>query len=159
MPILTRSGRVVIAESISARDIHLAWGTGDGAWITPPSESADATALQAEVGRRVASEVTYVVADEDGDIILETGTFSRSVTPTNNLLVVTNFEFTDGVGSTIREVGIFVGSTMIGGLPGGQTYFLPAEVATAGRLLHLEHLAPISRSPAIRENFEIVITF
>lgn len=159
MPILTKSGRVVIAESIAARPVHLAWGSGDGSWVTPPSEDSNATHLQTEVGRRVATEVTYVVPDVAGDIILSTGTYSRSVTPTNQLLVVTNFEFADAQSSVIREVGIFVGTETVGGLPVGQTYFSPSEIADPGRLLHLENIAPIFRSPAIRENFEIVITF
>lgn len=159
MPILTKSGRVVIAESIALRAIHCAWGTGDGTWTVPPSEDSNATNLMAEVGRREASEVAFVVPDVAGDIVLPSGKYSRSVTPTNHLLVVTNFEFTDAQSSVIREMGIFVGSTMIGGLPGGQKYFVPAEVATPGRLLHIENFAPIFRSPAIRENFEVVITF
>lgn len=159
MPILTNSGRVVIAESIAARPIHLAWGSGDGAWITPPSENLAAVSLQNEVGRRTASEVGYVVPNEAGEIITPTGRFSRSLTPTNHLLVVTNFEFADSSSSVIREIAVFVGSTMIGGLPGGQEYFLPAQVATPGRMLHIENIAPIFRSPAIRENFEVVVTF
>lgn len=159
MPILTNSGRVVIAESIAARPVHLAWGSGNGSWVTPPSEDSNATALLNEIGRREATEVGYAVPDAGGDIILPTGTFSRSLTPTNHLLVVTNFDFADAQSSVIREVAIFVGSTMVGGLPIGQKYFVPAEVATPGRLMHIENIAPIFRSPAIRENFEIVITF
>lgn len=159
MPILTKSGRVVIAESISLRPIHLAWGTGDGAWETPPAEDADAVTVLNEIGRRTASSVSFVEPDEAGDIVLPTGTFIASATPTNHLLVVTNFEFTDAQSSIIRNVGIFVGSTMVGGLPEGQRYFVPAEVATPGRLMHLENIAPIFRSPAIRENFQIVISF
>ncbi len=160
MPILTKSGRVVIAESIAARPIHLAWGIGDGAWTTTvPAEDSDDTALISEVGRREATEVAYVELDVDGDIVLPTGTYSRSVTPTNNLFISTNFDFLDGGSSVIREIAIYVGSVMIGGLPGGQKYFVPAEVDEQGRLLHLEHFQPIYRSPAIRENFETVITF
>lgn len=159
MPILTTSGRVVIAESIAERPVHLAWGTGDGAWVSPPSEDAAATELLNEIGRREASEVSYVVPDSGGDIVLPTGVYSRSVTPTNHLYVSTNFDFADASSSVIREIGLFVGTEVIGGLPVGQKYFVPAEVDAPGRLLHLENLAPIFRSPAIRENFEVVITF
>jgi len=159
MPILTRSGRVVIAESIALRAVHLAWGLGDGAWITPPSENADATSLVSEIGRRTASEVTFVVPDAGGDIVLPTGSYSRSASPTNHLFVVTNFEFVDAQSAVIREIAVFVGSTMIPGLPEGRKYFVPSEVQSPGRMLHLENIAPIYRSPAIRENFEIVVTF
>lgn len=160
MPILTKSGRVVIAESIAQRAIHLAWGTGDGVWTTtPPSENPDATALQAEVGRRVATEVAYVNPDAGGDIVLPTGTFSRSVTPTRNLYVRTAFDFAEASSSAIREIGIFVGTVTNVGLPPGQQYFTPGQITNPGRLLHLENKAAIYRSPAIRESFEVVITF
>lgn len=161
MPILTQSGRVVLAESIQLRAVHVAWGIGDGAWgSTPPSESPSATTLISELARRTANEVTFVVEDAAGDIVLPDGTkWLRSVTPTNNLFVSVEFDFTDAPGSVIREFGVFVGSTVVGGLPAGQRYFLPAQVATPGRLLHLENTAPIFRSPAIRESFQTVVTF
>jgi len=161
MPILTKSGRVVIAESVAARPLHLAWGTGNGAWMTPTEvpEDVNATALLAEIGRRTATEVAFVTPNVSGDIVLPTGTFSRSVSPTSNLYVRTSFDFADASSSVIREIAIFSNSTMNAGLPGGQQYFVPGNVLTQGRLLHLEHLAPIYRSPAIRESFEVVITF
>lgn len=159
MPILTNSGRVVIAESVADQPIHLAWGIGDGAWITPPSESTAAIGLVSELGRREATEVVYATPDIAGDIILPTGRYSRSVTPTNHLYVVINFDFGDAPSSVVREIGLFVGSTVIAGLPFGQKYFLPSEIDAPGRLLHLENFAPIFRSVAVRENFEVIITF
>lgn len=159
MPILTKSGRVVIAESVAARSLYLAWGRGDGAWLTAPDEGSLATSLMAEVGRRVATEVTYAVPDVAGDIVLPTGRFTRSSSPTNHLFVNVVYDFADASSEVIREIGLFSGPTMVGGLPGGQQYFVPANYATPGRLLHLENLAPIYRSPSIRPSFEIVITF
>lgn len=159
MPILTKSGRVVIAESIAIRPLHLAWGSGDGAWTTPPSENINAEALISEVGRRTVSETAYVIADAAGDIVLPTGRFTRSSTATNNLYLRTAFDFADGSGLVIREIGIFVGSTTDPALPSGQRYFTPSQLATSGRMLHVENLVPIYRSPAIRESFEVVITF
>lgn len=160
MPILTKSGRVVIAESIQSRPVHFAWGSGDGVWTTTvPAEDPDATALQNEIGRRTADEVSFVVPDAGGSIVLPTGNFSASPTTTRYLYCKTKFLFGDASSSVIRELAIFVGSTMVGGLPGGQRYFVPAEVASPGRMLHLENFQPIYRSPAIEENFEVVITF
>jgi hypothetical protein len=159
MAILTKSGRIVIAESVMARAIHLAWGTGDGAWNVPPSEDPDADTLIAEVGRRQATELAYVVADDEGDIVLPGQNYLRSETPTNSLLVRTQFDFTDAAASVIREIAVYVGTVPVDGLPVGQRYFLPAEIAAQGRLLHLENIEPIFRSPAIRESFEVVISF
>lgn len=163
MPIFAKSGRIVIAESIALRPLHIAWGTGDGSWITPPAENPDATALLAEVGRRVASEVGYVTPVTDAglpaEIELPTGRFNRSATPTNHLLVTANFDFADASGSVIREVAVFAGTQVDGALPPGQSYFTPAQVTNPGRLVHIENIEPIFRSPAVRESFEIVITF
>lgn len=160
MAVLAKSGRVVIAESIAARAIHAAWGTGDGSWtaVVPP-EDVNASALMNEVGRHSVTAISYVTPNVAGEIVLPTGAFTASGTATNHLYVRVSFDFADATGLVIREMGLFVGSTMVGGLPGGQTYFLPAQVATPGRLLHLEHFEPIFRSPAIRESFEVVITF
>lgn len=159
MPTLTKSGRVVIAESIALRAVHLAWGLGDGEWNMPPNEDIVATGLMAEIGRRTASIVGFVVSDPNGSINLPSGRFSVSQTPTNQMLVETNFEFEDSQSSVIREVGVFVGTVVAAGLPAGQRYFTPDQVDSPGRLLHLENITPIFRSPAVRENFQIVVTF
>ena len=159
MPILTQSGRVAVAESVAARPIHLAWGSGDGLWTTPPAENSSAVALLNELGRRAVTSVQYVVPDVAGAIILSNGSYSLSTPPTKSLLFTVNFDFVDAPGMVIREVGLFLGSTTDAGLPIGQRYFIPAEVTAPGRLLHLENIAPIFRSPSIRENFEIVLTF
>lgn len=159
MAILPKSGRVVIADSIVARPIHLAWGSGDGSWVTPPPEDNNATALTAELARRTATEVGYVTPSPTGEITLPSGRYARSVTPTNHLYVRTQFDFEDGQDSTIREIGVFVGTEVQGGLPMGQQYFTPGQIVNPGRLLHIEHLAPIIRMLTIRESFEIVVSF
>lgn len=159
MAILTASGRICVVEALAERPIHLAWGTGDGSWTLPPSENSAATALLNEVGRRQATIVGYAVPDVAGLIQLDSGNFSVSATPTKYLYVKTDFDFLDASGLVIREIAIFTGSVMVGGLPGGQRYFAPAEVADPGRMLHLQNLVPVFRSPSIRENFEIVVEF
>jgi len=159
MPILAKSGRVVIAESIKARPVHVAWGSGDGAWIEPPSEDVDATALVNEIGRRLADVVSYVVPDEDGLIELSTGRFSLSEAPTNHLYIQVKFTFGDEPSGVIREIAAIVGTVTDPALPAGQRYFTPAQVVEPGRLMHLENLPPIFRSSAIEETFQIVITF
>lgn len=160
MSILTQSGRVAIAESLALRPVHVAWGTGDANWTTPPTEPAGATALLNEIGRRIATEVGYVTPSQTGEITLPNGDrYTRSVNPTNNLLVVCNFDFTDAQSAQIREIGIFVGTQVNTGLPAGQQYFTPSQIANQGRLIHLEYIAPIFRSPAVREYITTVITF
>lgn len=159
MPILTKSGQIVLAESISARPLHLAWGSGDGSWTTPLAESNNSTTLLAEIGRREIVEKGYAVPNVAGSIITPNGNFNASDVPTRYLYLRVVFDYLDAIGSTIREVAVFAGSTFIPGLPGGQRYFIPSEISTPGRMLHIEHLIPISRSPTARENFEFVIEF
>lgn len=160
MPILTKSGRVAIAKTLSEQPLHLAWGVGNGVWTTTvPAEDTEATALISELGRHTATQVAFVVEDAGGAIVLPTGTFSISPTPTNNLYVRAQFDFADAPSSVVREIGLFVGTEVDTGLPPGQQYFTPAQITDPGILLHLEHFQPIYRSPAIRESFEVVITF
>jgi hypothetical protein len=160
MPIIPQSGRVVIAESIAQRPIHVAWGTGDGAWITPPSEGSGATGLMAEIGRRTATVVGYVNPDVNGDIILSNSAkFTASATPTNFLHITASFDFADAPSAQIRETAVFVGTQVEANLPAGQMYFTPDEVVSPGRLLHIENIEPIFRSPAVKEFFEYVIAF
>lgn len=159
MPILTKQGRIIMAESIRLRGGHIAWGVGDGAWTTTiPPEDINATALMSEVGRRVAT-VDFVTPDDDGDIVLVNGKFSLSATPTNHLFFKTKFTYGDASSAVIRELAVFIGTTVDAGLPPGQEYFTPGEVTAQGRMLHLEHFPPIFRSIAIEETFGVVVTF
>lgn len=158
--VLTTSGRIAIATAIKARTAHLAWGTGDAGWgSTPPAPPANATALVAEIARRKATLVDYCAPDAEGDINVPEGRFSVSATPTNNLYFKFFFDFEEAVGSTIREQAIFLDTVAAAGVPGGQFYLLPADVATAGTLLVAQRTAPIVREITTRQLFEFVVTF
>jgi hypothetical protein len=158
--ILTDSGRVAIATAVKARTAHLAWGSGDPAWpTTPPDPPGNATALLAEVARRKANQVEFAVADPAGAIIVPNGRFNISATPTQHLYFKFQFEFTDAATSTIRELAIFMDTVAAAGVPSGQWYLLPAEVASSGPMLAIERRQAIIRSATTRQLFEIVVTF
>lgn len=160
MATFPKNGRVVIAESIAARPLHVAWGLGDGAWTTNiPAENPDATGLINEIGRHTVTSTQYVVPDVNGTIVLPSGRFSPSVTPTNHLLISTTFDFDNASSSIIREVAIFAGTQVQAGLPVGQRYFTPSQITDPGKLLYVENIGPIYRSTAIQETFKTVITF
>lgn len=160
MSILAAAGRIAIAETIFAQPLHLAWGTGDNAWTaTVPPVAGTETALRAEVGRRRATLVQYVVPDAVGAIGLPEGNFSVSETPTRSLYIKTDFDFSEASGAAIREIGLFVRAVTQSGLPAGQEYFTPDQITSPGRLLHLKNFQPIYRFPNNRERFEIVMTF
>lgn len=158
MPIIVNTGRVAMVEALIGRPCHIAWGTGDGAWTTPPAESNFTTALMNEVGRRKVTNMQYVTPDVSGTIVVPNGKFSLAGSPTNHLYIQCDFDFTDAPSSVIREIGVFFGCTTNPGLPGGQLYFVPADIVTPGTLFHLEYIQPIFRSPAIQEAVKIVTT-
>lgn len=160
MAILPKSGRAAIAKAIKTQPIHLAWGTGDGAWTTPAAENTLATSLLNEIGRRTAMEVTFVTPDPNGEIEVDTaGRFARSTTETNQLYMVFKFDFANASSAVIREIGVFVGTETAANLPAGQMYFAPSEIVNHGTLLQLENKSPIYRSSSTRETFDILVTF
>jgi hypothetical protein len=170
MAILTTSGRTAIAQSIAAQPIHFAWGSGNASWdTTHVAENLAATGLANEIGRRVATQIRYVNPDDAGDVVVPVFNdasgnsivkrFAFSVTPTPDLYMQFNFDFSDAPVSTIREVAIFVGTQVKSGLPAGQKYFIPAEIDNQGTMLALENLIEhIQRSPNSRQSFEFVLT-
>lgn len=160
MAILTNSGRVAMAMSVKAQPIHLAWGSGNATWdTTPQPESIDSAALLSEIGRRAATYVAYCEPDVAGAIIVPTGTFSETATPTKHLYMRFAFDFTDAPTSAIRELAVFIGTQIVAGLPVGQMYFEPDQVTNPGTLLVIEHIQKFERSASVRQTFEFVVTF
>ena len=160
MAILTNSGRIAIAQSVVSRPLHCAWGSGSASWdTTPVQETISETALVAEVGRRLVSQVKYVTPDAAGTIIVPTGTFSESVNPTKHVYMKFLFDYADAPTTTIREAAVFVGTTTNPALPAGQMYFNPAVIVSAGTLLVIQRFTKVIRSNSVRQQFEFVVTF
>jgi hypothetical protein len=162
MAILTTSGRTALALSVANQPLHLAWGTGDPAWDTVPvTEPVGATALLSEVGRRAAPQLLYVTQDAQGSLVLPSGRWNISGSPTNSLYMRFAFDYTDGATALIRELGIFVGtqikSAVMTATP-GKLYFEPADIQVSGTLLALQRVPKITRSAATRQAFEFVLT-
>ena len=168
---LTKTGRAAIVKSIAARDIFLAWGTGEEAWDADDAvlpSLVDITAITGEVGRRRASSVGFVTPDDAGEIVIPTasasdGTVTRarykiSEAPTPYLYVRTNFNFEDASNAVIREIGVFLDSVPADGLPGGQQYFTVDQISDPGLLLAAQIITPsIQRSPNVRQTVEFVL--
>lgn len=160
MAILTNSGRIATAASVKAQKLYLAWGAGVPLWDTlPVPESINDTALIAEIGRREASYVGYAVPDPAGDIELPSERFRLSEEPTRHLFMRFSFDYLDAPASTIRELAVFVGASPKAGLPPGQRYFTPSQMADFGRLLLLERIKKFERLASVRQMFEFVVTF
>lgn len=160
MAILTTSGRIALATAIKGSTLHLAWGSGEAEWdTTQPREPRSATALTNEIGRRKVNVVEYCTPQGDGDIVMLGARFAKSDTPTANLHLRTDFDFNDGLGETIRELGVFVNTQILPNRPAGQTYFLPADLQSPGTLLAIDYITAIRRGVGARQTFDFVITF
>lgn len=160
MAVLQNSGRIALARAIAQQPIHLAWGRGTPAWDADPQpEPTNATTLVDEIGRRSVTQVGYVLPAVDGEIEMVSGRYTLSENPTQWVYVRFTFDFADAEGETIRELGIFIGSQPVAGLPAGQRYLTPAQLANAGELYALERLAKFTRNGAVRQVFEYVLPF
>jgi hypothetical protein len=147
-----------MAAAIIAQPIYLAWGNGETIWdTTPPSENVATTALLAEVGRRVVTQAQYVTPDSAGAIQMTSGNYDLSTVPTNYLYFRTLFNAADAAGQTIRELAIFVGTTLDAGVTA--PYVTPSQVATPGQMLLLEYITAIALSSSVRQQFEFVLEF
>jgi hypothetical protein len=151
---------VALASLMKSQPLHVGLGSGDGAWNVPPLEAGSESGLLTAIGWRKATEVSYVVASVSGEIVTPTGaTYARTMTPTRNLYIRTDFDYEDATGSTIRESGIFVGLVPLPSLPPSQRYFAANQVVDPGVLVSLSNREPFFRFPNTRERFETVITF
>lgn len=175
MAILTNSGRAAAAMAVKAQPIHMAWGSGNPDWDLPPStpspdpgapegdstppESVEATALLNELGRRRATQVLFCVPDQQGELVVPTGRFTASATPTKYLYMRFAFDFTDAQASTIRELAICIGTVAKATVPAGQDYLIPSDLQDPGLLLALENIPKLVRSASVRQQFEFVIQF
>lgn len=156
--IYPNEGRKFMAYSLQqlASSVYVAWGNGSAGWdTTPVAATVSDTGLVAEHGRRKAAQVAFATVNAGGTIILDSGTYSLSVSPTNLLYVLGQFTLTDAVGEIIREVGVFGGTVLNGGVS-DTSYVLPAQ-RTAGYLMAVNRFTKFTRTNTARQNFEFVI--
>lgn len=162
MAVLVNSGRAAAAEAIKAMPIHMAWGSGDPAWDglgAPPTVPLTDTGLTSEIGRRVVTQSLFCTPSSTGEIVVPQGRFTVSIEPTRHLYMRFAFGYEDAPASTIREIGIFVGTVTKNTLPPGQEYFIPSQLDDSGLLLVAERINKLERSASIRQQFEFVVTF
>lgn len=161
MAVLQESGRVFLARALAAQPLYLAWGRGLPAWDaeTPP-EPTTATTLVDETGRRLITAVQYVVPHAEGEIELPDGSrYTASAQPSKWVHARWTFDYADAAGETVRELGVFIGGTLVAGLPPGQRYFTAAQVLEPGELYTLERFEAFTRSASTRQVQEFVLPF
>jgi hypothetical protein len=158
MAILTNQGRIGMAETIQLGTIYLAWAKGDGIWLHDdlPIPGVDDSLIDI-VGFRRALQPQFCLPDSEGEIVLPDGKFSFTNSPSRYIYLKFHFDFDDASDETIRQLGIMTGTeTEI-----QDSYITAADISPdkQGRLLLLENIVPLYRSPSVRETFEYVITF
>ena len=141
MGIITDSGRSAVAQAVKDQRLYMAWGNGDENWDEAKSpEDELSIRLVNEVGRKTLFRSLFVYPDDAGELVIsEESRYAISTSPTKYLYLEFDFDFRDGAGESIREIGIFMGGKIKEGLPPGQSYFTPADVIDPGTLLMLEH--------------------
>lgn len=161
MAVLQDRGRIVLASAIAAQPLYLAWGRGLPAWdAAPEAEPTTAAALVDEIGRRLVTAVQYVVPHAEGEIELPDGSrYTASAQPSKWLHARWTFDYQDAAGETMRELGVFIGATLVEGLPAGQRYFTAAQVLEPGELYTLERFEATTRSASTRQVQEFVLPF
>jgi len=161
MAIMTLAARVELARQLFEMPLHMALGLGGEGWgETAPAVDYGATALVREIGRKAVFRKFYVTEDDAGELILPGDRrFTTSLTPTRHIYVQFMFDYGEGVGGAIREMGLFAGTVPKAGLPEHQTYFTPEELDDAGTLITLEHPdTPDTFTPQKKGTYEEVIT-
>ena len=116
------------------------------------------TELNNEIGRKQISGLAYVVADTEGLIQTDTGTWTLSATPTNHILFQVSFIAGEATGTTIREFGIFVETELAETITEGQVYFPIADVVDGGIMLLKQKQAPITKDAVTEVSRNYVIT-
>lgn len=160
MQVLQKNGRKLLAKALGAMAAHVAWGRGDGAWTDPPATPDEQTALMNEIGRRLATEVAYVVPTtaEESEIDLPNGRYyKRSAEPSAFLYVRATFSFEEAQGEHVRECGVFFGTVPKANVPVGQRYLTPDQIQDAGEIYSLEYRSAVLRDGGVKGHEEIVI--
>lgn len=158
--VLVKDGRVLLAEAIKNHPTFLGLGTGEAAWgDQPPLPPTSLLELVAPIGYKAAKQVSYVIPDETGEIVLPVGTYSYSETPTNYLYYKFDLDYADGGTADLREWHVYVDAATVADLPAAKTWFTPEQMQERGRLLLSERRKPMPFDSTVRAVFEFVVIF
>jgi len=161
MATLQDDGRIGEAEILLSLPIYVAVGRGLPAWDNAAEpEPTNAISLTDEIGRRLATQVQFVVPAAAGEVETPQGNYTASAVPTKWVHVRMVLGFEDAIGETIRETAVYYGCEPKPGLPAGQRFFTPQQFAKNGRIKLLNHeRVKLVRDAGIRETFEYVFPF
>ena len=171
MAVFTQDGRVALAKALYDMTLFLAVGEGLPEWddqprpTTPEEQSAQDAAwsvlskLESPVGVTRTRDKYFVVPDPDGDIVMADGAkFSQSADPTGFVFLRFQLDLDDASSNTLRETGMFVGTKLAEGIPGGQMFIPVADVVDLGKMIEVDRFSPIVRDGSIGQTFTFIMT-
>lgn len=160
MAIWTIGGRETSAALMLGENFFLGVGEGDPAWDgAPVAPLTSDRALVAPVGVTRLRDIQFVTPDANGSISMADGAkFSVSANPTKFVYMYFLLGLSDADGFTLREDGIFHGTTLDGAVPGGDMYIPDASVTDYGTLMQVDRFNSIVRDGTLEQKFSFVIT-
>jgi hypothetical protein len=171
MAVFTQDGRVALAKALYDMTLFLAVGEGLPAWddqprpSTPEEQAAQDAAwsvlskLESPVGVTRTRDKYFVVPNPDGDIVMADGAkYSQSTDPTGFVFLRFQLDLDDANNNTLRETGIYVGTKLAEGVPGGTMFIPVADVVDIGRMIEVDRFSPIVRDGSIGQTFTFIMT-
>ncbi len=158
--VLVNDGRILLAQALIDRPAYFGIGAGSADWGTsePPTAGLEQINMVTPIGYKLAHVVQFVRPDEAGDIVLTSGRYALSEQPTNHLNYRLRLEYGE-VMQDVREIHVYVDTQLVSGLPVGQRYFAPEDVAKTGRLLLAERRKPLFFDGTVGAEINLVVTF
>lgn len=166
MAVFTLGGRETVAVLLKQQVWFLGLGVGLPAWdsvMVPPTGAL--TDLVSKVGVTRCREQAFVTPKPGGDpalpddIAMSDGAkFIRSVPATRYLYLYFKLDLADAVPNTLRESGVFFGTTIKAGIPAGQTYIPDADVTAYGKMIQADRFNSIVRDGTIEQSFSTILT-
>lgn len=160
MAVLTNTGKQQLANVFKSFDYWLAWGSGDDAWDAHlVAEDVSDTSLVNELGRRKASVIEFCTPSDTGDIVVPSGRYTPSATPTYYIHLRFEFQLTDSPEATIRECGVFAHTVLTDDVPDPDGYVTPAYLKDPGSLIMEERFGnKVVLKDSAKRAFDFVIS-
>ena len=154
--VLVNDGRVLLAEALKDRPVLFGIGGGLSEWgeEEPPAAALDSIGLVTPIIYKSAHVVQYVTPSPTGEVVLASGRYAVSETPTNHLNFQLMLDYGD-VTEDVREIHVYVDPT----LAAGQQLFTPTELESTGRLLVSERRKALTFDGNVGAMINQVVTF
>lgn len=153
------TGRVALTQIIvdalraAPRLALVGFGAGNSAWDSggAPAVARETTALVAPIAYVSAYAIDYAVLRSEAvspgplPVVVDGVEYEPVTTPSSLLMIraLLPSTFASASGRLLREVGLSLKPTFAGGVPVGQTRFLPADLSNTGRMVEIRRFSAL----------------